>query len=92
MDVWRHRRRKSNKTHRHWLWRNRRRDCFCCGTRLTLRPNCENTLTVDHAVPLSRGGKNKRHNYVPACEPCNMEKGDMTAAEFIQYRSSKQCA
>jgi 5-methylcytosine-specific restriction endonuclease McrA len=44
--------------------------CHYCGTRRKLRG-----LTVDHVVPLTRGGSNARANKVLACRPCNAVKG-----------------
>ena len=42
---------------------------------------CENVfypseLTLDHVLPVSRGGKTNWHNIVAACEPCNARKGN----------------
>lgn len=48
--------------------------CIYCGE--------SKSLTIDHAVPLSRGGSNDISNLVPACGPCNFRKGVMTAQEF----------
>ncbi|MBI3604531.1 MAG: HNH endonuclease [Nitrospirae bacterium] len=31
-------------------------------------------LTMDHIVPISRGGKNNKGNVVPACKECNSKK------------------
>ena len=36
-------------------------------------------LTVDHVVPLSKGGKNRISNMVTLCRPCNFDKADGTA-------------
>jgi 5-methylcytosine-specific restriction endonuclease McrA len=33
-------------------------------------------LTVDHVIPLSKGGKTTWNNIVTACGPCNSRKGD----------------
>lgn len=38
--------------------------------------------TVDHVVPLSRGGADGPSNWVLSCLQCNQRKGDMTASEF----------
>lgn len=39
-------------------------------------------LEVEHIVPRSRGGTNRRSNLVVACRACNGAKGTQTAAEF----------
>lgn len=41
-------------------------------------------MTIDHAVPLSRGGKNSRENLRLACHHCNLDKGHLTEQEYIQ--------
>ena len=40
-------------------------------------------LTMDHIVPISRGGKSTRGNLVPACKKCNTNKKYYTPAEII---------
>lgn len=48
--------------------------CLYCGTRVT-----NATATMDHVIPLSKGGKTNWENIVTACGPCNHKKGnDMT--------------
>lgn len=48
---------------------------------------CENILimTVDHLVPLDRGGTDDIDNLVCACFVCNQLKGNMLPAEFKGY-------
>ena len=38
---------------------------------------CKSTskLTMDHIVPLSKGGQHTQRNIAPACGPCNSRKG-----------------
>jgi len=48
--------------------------CQYCGLK-------ETTLTVDHILPKSRGGKTNWGNVVVACKPCNLKKGNRTARE-----------
>jgi len=40
-------------------------------------------LTMDHIVPLSRGGKSTKGNVVPCCKNCNSEKNYLTPVEMI---------
>lgn len=35
----------------------------------------ESSATIDHLVPLSRGGSNASDNLVLACKPCNQRRG-----------------
>ena len=42
-------------------------------------------LTMDHVVPLSRGGKSKKGNIVPACKECNNKKKYMLPIEWEEY-------
>lgn len=51
-----------------------------------------NARTVDHKVPLSRGGRNVAENKVVACYGCNTEKGKLTEAEYrtvLYYRHTE---
>ena len=45
--------------------------CQYCGTRIT-----EATATLDHVIPLSKGGKSNWTNLSTACKPCNYRKSD----------------
>jgi len=38
--------------------------------------NGPDLATVDHVIPLSRGGSDHPSNMVVACRPCNLKKGD----------------
>lgn len=40
-------------------------------------------ITMDHVIPLSRGGNHTASNVVPACGPCNSRKGDGPAPPFV---------
>lgn len=41
--------------------------CACCGA--------QSPLTVDHVIPVSRGGANTLENAQPLCRSCNSSKG-----------------
>ena len=56
----------------------RRGICYYCGEKF---PTEE--LTLDHIVPLSRGGRSTRGNMVVCCKECNNEKKYLTPAEMI---------
>lgn len=44
--------------------------CHWCQIILT-----RETATIDHVIPLCRGGLDNANNRVLACEPCNMRRG-----------------
>ena len=52
--------------------------CHYCG-----KPFPPEELTMDHIVPVSRGGTSTRGNVVPCCKSCNTEKKYLTPAEII---------
>jgi 5-methylcytosine-specific restriction endonuclease McrA len=49
-------------------------------------------LTVDHRVPLKRGGSNWVWNLLPACLPCNRRKGSRTEREYKEEIRSEKTA
>lgn len=53
--------------------------CGICGT-----PVDPANFTIDHILPLSRGGKNTLSNYQLACPRCNTLKSNYTNAEFAR--------
>jgi 5-methylcytosine-specific restriction endonuclease McrA len=53
-------------------WWKRKRSggvCHYCGGRFDPK-----TLTMDHVVPIIRGGRSTKGNVVPACKDCNTAK------------------
>jgi len=42
-------------------------------------------LTMDHIVPLIRGGRSVRGNTVPACKECNSRKQSLLPWEWDEY-------
>ncbi|ASS55894.1 HNH endonuclease [Rhizobium leguminosarum] len=54
--------------------------CVYCGTQ-------EDSLHVDHVVPLIQGGTNDPDNLATACRECNCGKGGRTVEE---WRGAKQ--
>ncbi len=52
--------------------------CHYCGQQV----GAEN-LTMDHVIPVARGGKSVRSNCVPCCKECNNKKKAYTPVEKI---------
>ncbi|KAF0215618.1 MAG: hypothetical protein FD174_4066 [Geobacteraceae bacterium] len=44
--------------------------------------------TMDHLVPIIRGGKSVRGNVAPACKECNFKKKYMLPIEWEEYLKS----
>lgn len=42
----------------------------------------DDSMTVDHVVPLSKNGTDHWFNLVPACQSCNSSKGNKTLEEW----------
>ncbi len=56
--------------------------CFYCGRTMTLSIG-NRRATIDHRVPLSRGGRHDPDNLVAACYRCNQWKGDEEEETFL---------
>lgn len=52
--------------------------CHYCGQKF---PRDE--LTLDHIVPIARGGKSTKANVVPCCKECNNTKKYLTPVEIL---------
>jgi 5-methylcytosine-specific restriction endonuclease McrA len=52
-----------------WKRKCARGVCHWCGK--TVAPG---DLTMDHVLPLARGGKTTKNNVVPCCKECNTRK------------------
>ena len=47
-------------------------------------------LTMDHIVPIARGGRSIKGNVVPACKKCNTAKKQLLAMEWEEYLNQKK--
>lgn len=65
-----------SRTERRRLWA-KDQYCYWCRVRLALTPSASGLplATLDHFIPLGRGGTNRRENLVLACNPCNHRRG-----------------
>jgi 5-methylcytosine-specific restriction protein A len=63
-------------------WKRRIADGVCYYCR---RQVGKATLTMDHLVPLGRGGRSVRGNVVPSCKDCNSRKQSLLPVEWQDY-------
>ena len=67
-------------------WWKRRRStgiCYYCGRKFKA-----DELTMDHLIPIVRGGRSVAGNVVPACKDCNSKKKFLLPTEWEEYLSS----
>ena len=59
--------------------------CYFCEQKFS-----REELTMEHLIPLSRGGKSTKKNIVVSCKQCNSHKKNLTVAEIrMRELSSK---
>jgi 5-methylcytosine-specific restriction endonuclease McrA len=63
-------------------WKRKRAEGVCYFCKRKFPPK---ELTMDHIVPLIRGGKSAKSNIVPACKGCNNRKKHMLPLEWEEY-------
>ena len=64
-----------------WRQKLARGICHYCGGRFP-----PEELTMDHVVPLVRGGRSSKNNLVPCCKTCNNEKQSRLLQEWEGYQ------
>ncbi|MCF8145564.1 MAG: HNH endonuclease [Deltaproteobacteria bacterium] len=74
--------RRLRKTH-WWNSRIEKGVCYYCRRRVG-----RETLTMDHVVPLARGGRSSKGNIVAACKECNNKKNYLLPVEWEEYLKS----
>ncbi|MDY6820277.1 MAG: HNH endonuclease [Deferribacterota bacterium] len=83
--------RKARRLRKTNWWKNKLGTgvCYYCGKKF---PQSE--LTMDHIIPLIRGGKTKKGNIAVACKECNNKKKYLLPIEWDDYLSrlkSRDC-
>ncbi|SFM40716.1 HNH endonuclease [Thermodesulforhabdus norvegica] len=71
---------KALKKSRWWQRKISQGICHYCG-----RSFPPSELTMDHIVPIIRGGRSTRGNIVPACKECNAKKKYLLPLEWDEY-------
>jgi 5-methylcytosine-specific restriction enzyme A len=61
-----------------WLQQLQKGVCHYCGKSFATE-----NLTMDHVLPIVRGGKSSKGNIVACCKQCNNDKKYLTPAEMI---------
>lgn len=74
-----YRRRRQPRFSKHNLMIRDLYTCQYCNT-----PYSKSNLTLDHVLPLSKGGATSWTNIVAACGPCNSRKGNKTNMKPIK--------
>ncbi len=70
-------------------WKRKRSQGVCHYCRGVYTPG---ELTMDHIVPIARGGKSVKNNVVPCCKACNSKKRQMLPLEWDEYMKTLQTA
>ena len=78
-------RQKARDLRRSQWWNNRIATGLCHYCEESFAPK---ELTLDHVLPLVRGGRSTRGNCVPACKECNTRKRDLLPTEWQDYLDS----
>ena len=75
-------RRKARELKQSQWWKNQKGKGLCYYCRGCFHPS---DLTMDHIVPVIRGGKSVKSNVVPCCKECNNKKKHMLPSEWGEY-------
>jgi len=81
-DEIRKERAKAQKLRKTQWWKRKCSEghCFFCGGKFKPKE-----LTMEHIVPLIRGGKTIKSNVVPSCKECNTAKKYLLPIEWESY-------
>lgn len=75
---------KARKLRATQWWKRKRSTGICHYCQNSFLPK---ELTMDHIVPIARGGKSEKFNVVPCCKECNTKKKQMLPVEWDEYMS-----
>lgn len=85
-----HQKREKNKARElrqsQW-WRQELGKGICYHCKNTFKPA---ELTMDHVVPIARGGKSTKKNCVTSCKDCNSKKGYKLNVELVMEEMNSQ--
>jgi 5-methylcytosine-specific restriction endonuclease McrA len=87
-DSMRRKRKPHKKTLRRFRLKNYVAQAGCCA--YCEQPMRLSDSTIDHLVPLSRGGSWRHYNLRLCCGPCNAAKGDLLPQDS-EWTGKGQC-
>ena len=58
--------------------------CIYCNGKLNIQ-----NATMDHIVPISKGGNNTQVNLITCCFVCNNERGDIEFTKYLRLKNEK---
>jgi 5-methylcytosine-specific restriction endonuclease McrA len=79
-------RNKARELRQSQWWKNRIGKGVCHWCRGTFPPG---ELSMDHIVPVIRGGSSSKGNVVPCCKECNNKKKHMLPIEWEEWLGSR---
>jgi len=74
---------RSLRKTRWWQQKTATGTCYYCGRKVGYA-----NLSMDHVIPLSRGGRSTKNNLVPCCKECNNRKKSSLPVEWEEYLES----
>jgi 5-methylcytosine-specific restriction endonuclease McrA len=84
-DIQKRERQKARELRSSQWWKRRRSQgiCYYCNNRFPPKE-----LTMDHLVPIARGGRSIKSNVEPCCKECNTKKRQLLPLEWEEYMAS----
>lgn len=82
MGKWKRNRSNKRRWERNHLINKYGAICALCGEKIEKMKD----ITIDHIIPISKGGDSTIENYQLAHLACNQTKADMTPEEFIIFQ------
>jgi len=81
-QIIRREKQKAREIRQSQWWKNKRayNKCYYCKTYTPARK-----LTMDHVIPLAKGGRSIKSNLVPCCKSCNNLKKNLLPLEWKIY-------
>lgn len=76
---------KARKLRKSRWWQQKLASALCYYCHRFCEPK---ELTMDHIVPLARGGRSTKNNLVASCKECNTKKKTLLPIEWDEYMES----